>query len=64
MEVLHIVRHKLPSEIWIHSFYSWFFSLLSDAGLDIESTCHVLVRKKSNVKKTSVGDEDSKNLGL
>lgn len=51
MKVLHIVRHKLNSEIWIHSFYSYYFAVLSDAGIDIESTYHVLVRENKQCKE-------------
>lgn len=37
MKVQHIVRHKLASEIWVHSFNSYYFAVLSDAGLDTEN---------------------------
>lgn len=66
MKVLRIVRHKLSSEIWMHSFYSYYFAVLSDAGLGTESTCHVLLGNKQckDLRKTSVGDQEDKNLGL
>lgn len=67
MEVLHIVRHKLASEIWMRSSYSYYFALLSDAGLDTESICHVLVlesKQCKDLRKTSIGDKEDKKLGL
>lgn len=66
MKVLHIVSHKLASEVWMHSFYNYYFSVLSDAVLDTESTCHVLPENKQckDLRKTSTGDQEGKNLGL
>lgn len=66
MKVLYIVSHKLASEIWMHSFYSYYFAVLSDAVFDTESTCQVLQDKKQckDLRKSNIGDQEDKNLGL
>lgn len=67
MEVLYIVRHKLSSDIWMYSFYSYYFIVLSDSGLDTESIRKVLVlenKQYKDLRKTSVGDQENKNPGL
>lgn len=50
MEVLHIVRYNLSSEMWMYGFYSSYFIVLSDAGLDTESTQKVLVLENKQCK--------------
>lgn len=64
MEVMHIVRHRLSSEILMYSFYSYYFIVLSDAGLATESPCKVLVtesKQHEDLRKASVGDQENKN---
>lgn len=51
----------------MYSFYSCYFAVSSDAGLDTESTCHVLLLENKQCKclrKTSIGDQEGKKLGL
>lgn len=63
MQVWRIVTHKLSSEIWMHSFYSYYFAVLSDAGLGTESTCHVLLlgsKQCKDLRKTSTGDQEDR----
>lgn len=64
MKVLHIVRHKFAPEIWMHSFCSYYFAILSDAGLDTKNVLLLENKQYKDLRKTSLGDQEDKNSGL